>query len=83
MERKGALRIIYTLPTQGEPSESKAMGPCLEADYKPPAVERPPEYYCLHSASTKEVVEPVRSGAFASPGSPVVYTCRRFSSDHA
>jgi hypothetical protein len=29
---------------QGEPSESKAMGLCLEADFKPPAMERPAGY---------------------------------------
>jgi hypothetical protein len=46
------------------------MGLCLEANYKPLAVKRTAGNYCLRQAITKEVVEAVRSGAFASPGSP-------------
>ena len=45
------------------------MGLCLEADYKPPAVEAMGEELCLRQASTKAVIEAARSGAFASPGS--------------
>ena len=59
------------------------MGLCLEANYEPPAVERPPEKYCLHSASTKEVVEAVRSGAFASPDSPLGLHMSSFFLCHA
>ena len=52
-----------------ELSELKAMGLCLEADYKRPEVERLAGNFCFVQASTKEVVEAMRSGAFASPGS--------------
>ena len=55
------------------------MGQCLKADYKPPVVKRPGGDYCLRQVSTKEVVEAVRSSAFASPSSPLglhgVFVC--------
>ena len=41
MGRTVLSRIIHLCPwPQGEPSESKAMGLCLEADYKSQTVER-------------------------------------------
>ena len=58
------------------------MGLSLEADYKSPPVKRPGGNYCLRQASTKEVVEAVRSSAFASPGSPLVYTSLSFFADY-
>ena len=47
------------------------MGLCPEADSKPPAVKRPAGNDCVRQTSTQEVVEAIRSDAFASPGSPL------------
>jgi hypothetical protein len=55
---------------RGKPSESKAMGLCLEAEHEPAAVQLPIESDLYGRGKNKEVVEPFESDAFASPGSP-------------
>jgi len=56
--------------TKGKPSESKAMGLCLEAEHEPAAVQLLIESDLYGRGKTKEVVEPFESDAFASPASP-------------
>jgi hypothetical protein len=55
---------------RGKPSESKAMGLCLEAEHEPAAVKLPIESDLYGRGRTKEVVEAFESDGFASLGSP-------------
>ena len=54
----------------GKPSESKAMGLCLEADHESGAMQRTAASDLHRLGRAKEIVEAFESDAFASPGSP-------------
>ncbi len=63
--------IVHTLSRRRrEPSEAKAMGPCLDAARKLAVVERTAGRSANLQPSAEEVIERLRSDAFASPGSP-------------
>ncbi len=64
------VKTVTKYKPRAKPSESKAMGLCLEAEHEPAAVQLPIESDLYGRGRTKEVVEVFESDAFASPGSP-------------